>query len=225
MTHLKDEKAREICLFAKFLFPIVMGPSKLSNTHEVPVLTPKELLSFALRDQRILTRFVYALATGIVNINLGLLTSSTDHQSQFPACFVAAELMVRSMSDKPGYLQSTLTDQLNIQLPSRGFTNFCSAFRISGSWSWINRGKAKLTMIRFEDGKEVGLYDLFVFGGDNVQFGKRGCIPWTIFLNKVLQNMKGEVLNTRTLFISSGGSVRTSNFILTYNYEQQNVVD
>lgn len=53
-----------------------------------------------------------------------LLQSDPDHQSQFLACFVAAYLMLRGMSKKPGYFQLTLTDQLNMQLPSVAFTDF-----------------------------------------------------------------------------------------------------
>lgn len=94
-TELESDMAREVCLFAKFLYPILMGPSKKASDHEVPVLMPRELLMFALQDRRILTRFVYALATGVMDINMDLLVNKPDHQSQFLACFVAAEMMVR----------------------------------------------------------------------------------------------------------------------------------
>lgn len=78
------------------------------------------------------------------------------------------------MSTMPGLFQTIMSDQIGMQMPSQAFLDLCLAFWLSGSWSWVNWGKAQLALERFENGKEVGRYDLFVFGGDNVQFGRRG---------------------------------------------------
>lgn len=150
---------------------------------------PRELHPFALWDHHIITWFLYALATGTIDIDWVVLIKSPDHQSQFLVCFVVAELMVCCLLRKPGYFQSMLMDQLSIQLPSWALTNFCSAFCAIGNYSLTNHGKDQLAMEWFGRGKTVGWYDLFMFGGDNVQFRKRGracgCVPWTIVFNMI----------------------------------------
>ena len=152
------------------LHPIITG--SIYNG-QVPKLTPKELFSYALNDDCLLTRCLYALGTSYSSWDPDKAMTNAYWASSLMAAFTASELIGRLVRKGPSYLQNCIAKQLNFSQASSSLKAFLCFLRISSSPMHMDRNETEYACQRLLDGVKRGPYDFICLSTDNLGFKKK----------------------------------------------------
>jgi len=169
----------EVQNFFAFLHsPIFMT----SNTDEdcPPVLSPRELLDMRCQNRRILDGALYALSTGRIEFDEALFVG-------------AADILLRSVRKKPGYLQLMLGSVMNRQRLTKECKDLLSLLHMAPSRSFCIKSKAKEVINQLKKGIKPSPRDLIIVLFDNIGFkilGRQSSYDQWIMVNVVVVTEK-----------------------------------
>lgn len=109
-----EEEEKKLLHIAALLHPALLRHSQVVDNPNVrvPRLSPPELENFAIyQDHRLLTKFLYALASGQAKVRAEEL-DTTDTRKRYLASFIASEVISRVNACMPGRLHVAIADLL-----------------------------------------------------------------------------------------------------------------
>jgi hypothetical protein len=156
---------------------------------EAPMtMSPQEIMRFAFyEDNRDLTKYLFALATGYDKVDMNKLRHNNSYQSKLLASFVATEMLARVNSRVPQRLQLLISDLLNThKIPVRT-ERFLMRMRLSADPKTLHDVASDTICKQAIEGKKANRWEFIMWIIDNIGFRKKvGYDQWTIVENIVI---------------------------------------
>ena len=135
---------------------------------------PDQLFEFASKDNRLLMRCIFSLATGkclpqVFNDRRDVYDNSFRY-----GIFVACDMIRRIVLNKPCITQQVLGDQLSVYNLSQKVRKLLTTLRITESVDVTKRISGQHLEAKLHKGIKIGLWDLIILLTDNIGFRRLG---------------------------------------------------
>lgn len=175
------------------LHPYLLGEMNAENREksslEAPMtMSPQEMMRFVFyEDNRDLTKYIFALATGYDKVDMEKMRQNPSYQSKLLASFVATEMLARINSHKPQRLQLLISDLLNIYKIPVKIERFLTRMRLSADAKTLQDVASDTICRQAIQGKKANRWEFIMWIIDNIGFRKKvGYDQWTIVENIVV---------------------------------------
>ena len=162
--------------FASLHDLILTQPEDRSN---IPTLSPKAFFDLSVEKYCPLLAALYGIATGHTREessrnNKIVAIGYQDYQSQFLACSIARDLLLRCTVKYPLHTQLMIGNLMETRTCSASLKHLLSALRIAYSQDFSDIIKCKKALATFVRGIELSGNEMCLINGDNCGFLRKG---------------------------------------------------